>query len=249
MTQTAKRIALISDIHGNLTSLEAVLADIKTQKVDTIICLGDVATLGPQPREVMARIRSLGCPCIMGNHDEFLINPTLIRGYMEAKWFLDNIHWCIKQLSPDDIAFVKTFQRYLELPLGQDDILLCFHGSPQSNTDIILAMTPPTTVDELFGSYRATIMAGGHTHIQMIRQHKGGLIINPGSVGMPFEQALFVHAPRFLPWSEYAIVNWSQKGIGVELRRVPVDLAIIKQAALQSGLPQKKDMLENWITS
>jgi predicted phosphodiesterase len=60
------RVALISDIHGNLVSLEAVLADIDREGVDQIVCLGDVAGLGPQPREILARLQALGCICIMG---------------------------------------------------------------------------------------------------------------------------------------------------------------------------------------
>ncbi|MCZ7674318.1 MAG: metallophosphatase family protein [Chloroflexi bacterium] len=72
------------------------------------------------------------------------------------------------------------------------------------------------------GGNKATVMAGGHTHMQMMRQHKGIMLINAGSVGMPFEQALFVHSPRYLPWAEYAIVSCENHVASVDLRRVPV---------------------------
>jgi predicted phosphodiesterase len=68
------RVALISDIHGNLISLEAVLADIARKKVDQIVCLGDVSTLGPQPGEVLARLKTIECLCVMGNHDFELLH-------------------------------------------------------------------------------------------------------------------------------------------------------------------------------
>lgn len=70
------RIALISDIHGNLISLEAVLADIDREEADQIICLGDVATIGPQPREVVAKLKASGLTGITGNHESYLLNPV-----------------------------------------------------------------------------------------------------------------------------------------------------------------------------
>ncbi len=241
------RVALISDIHGNIVSLEAVLADIERQNVDQIICLGDVATLGPKPVAVMDRIRELGCECIIGNHDFFLLNPTVLHEYMDAPWFADSIAWCAKQLRPIDFEFLDTFKPIIEVTLSDKNSLLCFHGSPKSNTYIILAMTPPTTVDELLFGHKATVMAGGHTHMQMMRQHKGIMLVNAGSVGMPFEQALFVHAPRYLPWAEYAIVTDDNHVVSVDLRRVPVPVDDLINAANQSGFPDANDWVKNWM--
>ena len=241
------RVALISDIHGNSVSLEAVLADIERENVDQLICLGDVATLGPKPVAVMDRMRDLGCECILGNHDFFLINPSVLHEYMDAPWFADSIAWCAQQLRPQDFEFLRTFKPILEITLSDKHNLLCFHGSPKSNTDIILAMTPPTTVDELLDGQRATVMAGGHTHMQMMRQHKGIMLINTGSVGMPFEQALFVHSPRYLPWAEYAIVNCEHDIVSVELKRVPVSVDELIHAANNSGFPDATVWMKNWM--
>lgn len=241
------RIALISDIHGNLVSLDAVLADIEKEKVDQIVCLGDVATLGPQPREVLQRVREVGCPCIVGNHDQFLLEPAILRDYMDAPWFAESVAWCVEQLEETDFQFLRTFQPLLEISLDNTHNLLCFHGSPKSNTDIILAMTPPTNVDELLGGYKATVMVGGHTHMQMMRQHKGIMLVNAGSVGMPFEQALFVHAPRYLPWAEYAIVNFVRGVVSVDLRRVPVDVEQVRQTAENNTFPDAIDWSKNWL--
>ncbi len=72
------RIALISDIHGNEIALRTVLKEIDEEAVDAIYCLGDVAPLGPHPRETIDIVRSRGIPCVMGNHDEFLLLPELI---------------------------------------------------------------------------------------------------------------------------------------------------------------------------
>jgi hypothetical protein len=75
------RIALISDLHATDVALRAVLDDIARVGVDQIICLGDVATLGPSPNLVLQMLRDIGCPCITGNHDAFLLDPQLIAKY------------------------------------------------------------------------------------------------------------------------------------------------------------------------
>ena len=69
------RIGLISDIHGNLIALESVLSELKREQVDSMICLGDVAALGPQPHEVIERLRKLNCPVVMGNTDDWYLQP------------------------------------------------------------------------------------------------------------------------------------------------------------------------------
>jgi predicted phosphodiesterase len=241
------RIALISDIHGNLVSLEVVLADIMRAEVDQIICLGDLATLGPQPRQVVERIAELGCACIMGNHDTFLLDQERSRAYMDVAWFAEHLAWCVDQLTPDLASFIATFQPTIEIPLCDRQTLLCFHGSPSSSTDVILAQTRPDELDSLLAPHQATVMAGGHTHVQMLRRHKDTLLINAGSVGLPFEQMPFAGAPRVLPWAEYGIVHCQHGMVGVELRQVAVDLDAVKEAALASDMPDRLDWVDNWV--
>src|SRR5438552_16833646 len=88
------RIALISDLHGNLVALRAALEHIARSRVDVIVCLGDVATLGPAPEQVMEQLARLGCPCILGNHDEFLLNPDLIHSYTEIPLIVASVDAC-----------------------------------------------------------------------------------------------------------------------------------------------------------
>src|SRR4051812_35248976 len=160
------RVALISDLHGNEVALEAVLAEIARSGVDRLVCLGDVATLGPRPGAVLARLRDLGCTCILGNHDDFLLDPQLIHTYTEAPIIVEAVDWCRAQLSPDELAFVRTFQPGLEVPLGGDAVLTLFHGSPRSHMEDLLATTPPDELDRFLDGKSTTVMAGGHTHIQ-----------------------------------------------------------------------------------
>jgi predicted phosphodiesterase len=231
------RIALISDLHANVPALEAVLRDARDQGADRIVCLGDVATLGPRPRELLDMLRDLGCACIMGNHDEFLIDPPLIQKYTEAKIVVDSVDWCRDRMAAADLAFLSGFVRTLEIPLEGEASLFLFHGTVRSNMENLLATTPAGEVDEMLSGRRATVLSGGHTHLQMMRQHRGMLIVNPGSVGLPFREYMAGGAPTLLPDAEYAIVESSRAGTGVILRRVPVDKRDLLAACSGSDLP------------
>ena len=157
------RVALISDIHGHFVALDSVLADIDSESVDKIVCLGDIATLGPEPCEVVARLRTLDCICIMGNHDAFLLNPDLIHGYTTVSPVIDAVSWCRNQLAKTDLDYIRSFVPHTEIDLGGKVGLFCFHGTPKSNTASILATTPAQELDTLIPDCTETIMAGGHT--------------------------------------------------------------------------------------
>jgi len=217
------RVALISDLHGNQVALDAVLADIEAENCDRIVCLGDTAALGTEPNEVLQTLRDLGCPCIMGNHDEFLINPALLAEYTEAPPIVASQAWCRERMTDEDLAFIRTFISDLTIDLGDGHSLYCFHGSPDSHMDDILSSTTDEQLDAYIGSHRATVMTGGHTHIQMLRQHRGTWLLNPGSVGSPFKEYVAGGTPEIMPYAEYAIVKSERGTVSCELRRVDVD--------------------------
>lgn len=225
------RIALISDIHGNQLALSAVLADAEAHHTDTVACLGDVATLGPRPREVLRTLRDRGVPCILGNHDAFLVDEALVERYTKVPVIVEAIHWCRAQLSRDDLDYVRTFAHEREVPLGGGRTLLLFHGSPDSNVCDVLSTTSAEELDRMLGGRTAAVMAGGHTHIQMLRQHRGTWLVNPGSVGMPFREYAAGKRPEIMPYAEYAIVDATTESIGVELRRVPLEKAALRAEA------------------
>lgn len=234
------RIALISDIHGNLISFEAVLADIKREAVDQIIFLGDAISLGPQPQEVAAQLRALNCPGIMGNHDAILFNLDHLHQGGFADWYVEMTEWCVEQLSPVDFDYLRSFQPLLNIQLDPHDAeanLLCFHGSPKSDTNLILSTTPNADLDQMLAGHTAAVMACGHTHVQMIRRHKEAMIVNVGSVGVPFKRMPFEGRPPALPWAEYAIISWLSGTLSIDLRRVPIDLEGVRQTALDSNMP------------
>jgi predicted phosphodiesterase len=239
------RIALISDIHGNDTALEAVLEDIREQGADSIICLGDVATLGPQPREVMDRLKDLECQYVMGNHDAALLEPEKAADFKIAAHLTSSLKWCIDKLTSDDIEFVRAFNPTLKISLGNDEAMLCYHGSPTSNITNIFAETPLADLDTFFAGYTAKIMAGGHTHIQMLRHHNGTTVINPGSSGNVFLAPLTNSSqPTLLPWAEYAIFDHRNGRTTVELKRVPFDVERLMRIIARSDIP-----LKDWLMS
>jgi len=241
------RVALISDIHGHCTALDAVLDDIARESVDAVICLGDVATIGPQPGHVLARLRDLGCACIMGNHDAALLAPEKASEYQIASLLLPSLAWCAGQLTRGDLDYLQSFKPVIERSLGTDTTLKCFHGSPRSMVDVILATTPAEELDRLFAEGTAAVMAGGHSHIQMLRQHAGTLVVNPGSVGDAFLLPLVPGTtPTLLPWAEYGIVDWTNGRTSVDLRRVPFDLAAFFEVVSKSDIPIRDWWLQQY---
>jgi predicted phosphodiesterase len=231
------RIALISDLHGNEIALTAVLDDIARRGVDQILCLGDVATLGPRPLAVLERLENLACVCILGNHDEFMLEPSLVAGYSKIPVLVDAVAWCRAQLPGDAVEFIRSFRRSFELPLDAQNTLFLFHGTPKSNVVDLLATTPPDVLDEMLAGHRAAVMAGGHTHIQMLRQHRGILLVNPGSVGIPFKEYVGGGPPTVLPHAEYAIVEAAGGSVSVQLHRVELDKGALRKAALSVDNP------------
>jgi putative phosphoesterase len=197
--------------------------------VDQVICLGDVATLGPRPNAVIEILGELGCHCIMGNHDEFLLDAELVHIYTGTPQVIASIDWTRCRLSRVELDFLRAFERSCEITLGKSTVQL-FHGSPLSHMEDILASTPPEALDAMRAGTTATVLAGGHTHIQMLRQHHGCLVVNPGSVGLPFKDYVDGRTPTILSHAEYAMIEEFDGVIGVNLRRLPLDKGELRQA-------------------
>ena len=241
------RIAIISDIHANFVALQTVLADIERAHVDQIVCLGDVTAGGPQPRAVIQRVRDLGCPVVRGNTDEwFLVPQTYDPNSEKERRLMAMLEWAMQRFTPADIDFMRAFQPRVELSLENGKNMLGFHGSPQANTHAIWATTPDDELARLLGDYRATVMAGGHTHAQLLRRFQGVLFVNPGSVGLPVEVGATREKNRRVPWSEYAIVESRDGRLAIEFRRVPLDVGAVVRAARESGMPNGEEWVAEW---
>jgi predicted phosphodiesterase len=240
------RIALISDLHANEVALRAVLADVDRIGCDEVICLGDVATLGPRPNAVIELVRERTTRRILGNHDDFMLNPGLIHTYTEVPVVVESVEWCRARLSADEIAFLGTFSPHLELPLDGAGTLVLFHGTLRSHMEDLLATTPPEEVDEMLMGRLGTVMAGGHTHLQMTRQHRGILIDNPGWAGRRCRDNPPGRPPTLLGHAEYATIEVANGTVGVQLRRVPVDRAAMAAAIAATDNPIRGYLLEQY---
>jgi putative phosphoesterase len=232
------RIAFLSDIHGNYTAFEAVLNDIKTQKIDQYICLGDTITMGPQPIETLNALRELNCLFVKGNHDAAVLNPELAAKYEITHYLIPDLHWCREKLSADDFKFLDSFPPMLPVTLPNGIKILAFHGSPLSPTDIIQATTPPELLDKYFEGQDADIYIGGHSHIQMVRRYGEKLILNSGSIGNAFKFAYSPGiSPRLLPWAEYMVIDQVADSVSIESRRVYFNTDELQDIVKDSGLP------------
>lgn len=232
------RIAFISDIHGNYTALQAVVADIQGQNVDQVVCLGDTVSLGPQPREVLEELRKLNTINIRGNHDGAILEPEKAAKFEITEHLVPDLYWCRERLTEDDLDLLKSFKPTHEISLPNGVKILAFHGSPLSPTDIIQATTPPELLDTYFEGQTATVFIGGHSHIQMHRRYGDTLILNSGSVGNAFKYAFTPgKIPSLLPWAEYAIVSQKDAFLDVDLRRVYFDTNALLEIIKKSDLP------------
>lgn len=232
------RIAVISDIHGNCVALDAVLADIREQRVDQLVCLGDAIQGGAQPAETVARPRALACPVVMGNADARLLTgeETGTKAITERRAAVRA--WSLSQLSAEDRAFIGSFQPVITLELGPGRRLLCFHGSPTSFDDVILPKTPDDEAVRLLQPRDGQILTGGHTHRQQVRSLGTALFFNPGSVGFPHIPPRPDGAAPIDPWAEYAVVGAPDEGrFALEFRRVPYDVAALRHSYETSGRP------------
>ncbi|MBE1496866.1 putative phosphoesterase [Amycolatopsis lexingtonensis] len=195
------KVAVLSDVHGVLPALEAVLAEPDVEAADRIVLLGD-ALAGPMPVETLSRLRSLGSRAVWvrGNADRELAASA--RG--AGDFVPDPIFpWAAKQLRPDHLPFLDA----LPLTVTLGEVLFC-HATPRDDSEIVLVDSPLERWAEVLDGVTAETVVCGHTHMPFVRLADRRLIVNPGSVGMPYG-ARGAH--------------WALLGDGVELRRTEYD--------------------------
>lgn len=240
-------LALIADVHGNRIALEAVLRDIEASGVQNVVCLGDVAAMGPQPAEALRALRELDCSVVMGNADAFMLDPTPTSEDEDLRKMEDIDAWCAAQLSPEDLDYIRTFEPTVRVDLDEGRTLLCYHGSPRSFDEIIGPTTPEGELDEIVADAPADIFAGGHTHFQMYRRHRHAIVVNPGSVGMSYDRTLPLDDVGFASWAEYALVD--RGSLSITLRRVAYDKQLVAAAIERSGMPHSAWLAAEWRAS
>lgn len=238
------QLAIISDIHGNCFAFDRVLADIRQQGIERIVCLGDAIQGGAQPAETVARLREVGCPVVMGNADAWLLTGLETSPHEQAsEQQLATRAWSLAQLSAEERAFIQQFQPTIEIGLEAGRKLLCFHGSPRSFDDIILPDTSEDALSRLLSGFDATLLAGGHTHTQQLRRLRNAWYFNPGSVGFAYNWQLSGEQFQADPWAEYAVVTSEGESTGITFRHVPFDVDELARIIRSSGKPDAEQAI------
>ena len=183
------RIAILSDIHGNLHALDAVLADIAGQKPDVIYCLGDLVGHGANPNEVTERIRREGFPTVMGNYDEGVGYDRDECGcaYREEHERLlgdRSLAWTKAHTRAENKAFLKTLVKEIRFAADGRRILLV-HGSPRKMNEYLFEDRAISSFQRLAAASNADVIVFGHTHQPYTKEVDGVLFLNDGSVGKP----------------------------------------------------------------
>ena len=161
------RVAALYDVHANVPALEAVLADVERERVDTFVFGGDL-TWGPEPSEALTIVRSLP-------HARF------VRGNCDR----EPDEWERSRLSAEDVAFVQGLPESVEL----DAVLYC-HATPRSDEEIVTPATSDEDLAEILRGVEQQAVIAGHTHMQQDRQIGTVRFVNAGSVGLPYEGEL-----------------------------------------------------------
>jgi putative phosphoesterase len=239
------RIGLISDIHGNLPALEAVLERLDADAVDRTICLGDVA-VGPWASETVKRLRAVDPESIVGNWDAWMLDGVAPVGDSPTgQMLLEMASFWADQLDDEDLDYMRRAKVDLQLEIGSNRLSF-FHGSPRSYNEPVLASTPTEELIHMFSERAGPLVIVGHTHVQMARRLPFTMIVNPGSVGLPFVEWP-VSSARVCRWAEYAVIEYDgENELSFEFRRVPYDSSTVIEYTLASGVPHAEWWTACW---
>jgi putative phosphoesterase len=229
------RLVIISDIHGNMTALEAVIADVEARRPELVLHGGDLALAGCQPAEVIDRLRELGWPGIMGNTDELLWRPEehteqlrrapKLRGLLRVL-FDDYAPATLRLIGSERLDWMRA----LPAAIAQHDVTLV-HASPG---DLWRAPAPDATDSALLDTYGACgtrMVAYGHIHRPYIRTLDDLVVANSGSVGSPFDGD---------PRASYLLVEDDEP----QIVRVEYDVEREVSLLLSSGYPDALRLAE-----
>lgn len=223
------KIAALSDIHGNLEALDAVLTDIARRHVDVVVNLGDILSGPLLPRETADRLMALGFPTIRGNHERQLLAA-------DREGMGSSDRYAAESITDPQRRWLSALPPDLWL---EPDIYLC-HATPHSDVDCFLEdirdgeliPAPRQRIEERIGNCSAALILCGHTHIARVAQVSGTevsgarVIVNPGSVGIqayeghhPIPHTVEIGAPH----ARYAVIERTVSGWVTELIAVPYD--------------------------
>ena len=233
-----ERIAVISDIHGNMPALEAVLEDIKDRKIERIFCLGDLAGKGPSSAEAVDKVKEYCEVVIKGNWDY----------YMTEKEDKEILMWHQKKLGVERLKYMKELPIYKEFYISGKLLRLC-HASPNDLFHRVYLSTEQSKRLKLFEvtptlNVAADVVGYGDIHGAHIDNFKGKTIFNVGSVGNPLE----------ITQASYGIIEGqlddkNKRPFAISLVRVPYDIELAIDQAELTDMPEKQEYINELKTA
>jgi putative phosphoesterase len=229
-TDRMERIAVLADVHGVLPALEAVLAEDDVQRADAIVLAGDIAS-GPQPVETLDLLTSLGdrVVWVRGNADRELVEMARAAFTGEPPDAVSP--WAAEQLRPDQVELLASLPTTVTI----GDALFC-HATPRDDEEMVLVDSPISRWAEVFTGLSEDVrtVVCGHTHMPFARQVDRRLVVNAGSVGMPYGA----------PGPSWALLTPD----GVQLRRAPLDAAkAAERITTESTYPGRQEWVEEYL--
>jgi putative phosphoesterase len=226
------RIATISDMHGNAVAFEAVVEDLKKQSPDAIIFLGDAVIRGPQPAECVDLLRLLNpLVAVRGNYDHLFTRfPKQDWTPQDArqKMVLEAFEYDLKYLPQNDQHWLGNLAMEDSLDIDGTKIE-CYHASPDSLVEVTYPWAPLEELDKLHRDEKTNLVLFGHVHHAFVRQGNGRLVVNSGSIGTPFDGD---------NRSSYALIDFENNDIAVQLRRVSYDIEKAIKIAKERTMPK-----------
>ena len=169
------RVAVFSDVHGNVRALEAVLAELGARgPFDHVINGGDLAYGGPRPREAMDLLMQRAYPTVLGNTDVWIAG-------------IEPVAWARRQLAPSHEAYLRRLPTLHRIEAPGAPPLVVVHATPTSLSDLLDPNAPAEVVATMFQQARTRTLVYGHIHRAYVRDIADGLVVNTGSVGFPFD--------------------------------------------------------------
>ena len=230
----AARIAILSDIHGNLAGLDACLTDLHAQGgADIIVAAGDLCMDGPKPKKVLQRLAEIGAQCVRGNTDRYISasDESELDGADAADRV--RVEWQRAEIGEKWVSWLRELPFSLRFGDKANELLVV-HANPSTDNDHLWPDADDATLERFIGSEGAAVIAFGHLHVPYARMWRGRLLVNVASAGLPKDGDAR---------AGYAIFTQRSGGWEVKHRRAVFDVKRVAAQLADCGIPDSAELI------